>query len=204
MYGLWMETGHYFFFYEAGKDKDEGKKQSELLWSVLWSLGFSDGLEYSVLLLGFLSTVLESATRALFPENPLASPFPSALCDSRSRRLHFSPWQLQQLEVPSPLCVLHLSHLIFSATGPVFPLTAPREVLLGRVPFVLREVEGLLTGLQSLQGCKKIQGYKGVGSFLPCLGPSGWLSLVFMETSGVLAFTILLIQKPSSTRIVLY
>lgn len=105
-------------------------------------------------------------------------------------------------------CCLHCVFCVspISSFPPLdqYPLTAPREVLLGRVPFVLREVEGLLTGLQSLQGCKRIQGYKGVGSFLPRLGPSGWLSLVFMETSGVLAFTILLTQKPSSTRIVLY
>lgn len=113
-----------FFFYEAGKDKDEGEKKRGFC-GQCYEACFSDGFEYSVFLPGLLSTVLDSVTRALFPENPLGSSFLSALCGSRSRCLHFSPWQLQQLKALSPLCVLRLSHLIFSAPGPVFPLLHP-------------------------------------------------------------------------------
>lgn len=84
------KRGIFFFFYEAGKDKDEGEKKRGFC-GQCYEACFSDGFEYSVFLPGLLSTVLDSVTRALFPENPLGSSFLSALCGSRSRCLHFSP-----------------------------------------------------------------------------------------------------------------
>lgn len=119
-----MEAGHFLLLLWSRKRQRRGGKKAGLL-GQCYEACFSDGFEYSVFLPGLLSTVLDSVTRALFPENPLGSSFFSALCGSRSRRLHFSPWQLQQLKALSPLCVLRLSHLIFSAPGPVFPLLHP-------------------------------------------------------------------------------
>lgn len=194
--------GVFFFIYEAGKDKEEenkwgfcGQCYEVYVSQVGLNIEFSSQGSW---VLSWIQLQWHSSRKTR-----LGSPFPSALCGSRSCCLLFSPWQLQQLEVLSPL--LCLSHLIFSTTGPVFPLTAPREVLLGRVPF-LREVEEFLTRLQQLQGCKERKDAKVWDPYcLASLMTSGVvLSLVFMETSGVPAFPILLTQKPYSTWTVLY
>lgn len=51
---------------------------------------------------------------------------------------------------------------MFSTTGPILPLTAPSEVLLGSVAFVCRGIEGLLTGLQFTKRMQRISLLKRV------------------------------------------